>query len=63
VPWDFPELIAALAPRPLLTIAPKRDEIFVLSGVMKCLDAARPVYELFGKRACKLSRVSVGLRN
>jgi hypothetical protein len=30
VPCDFPELIAALAPRPFLTIAPKQDEIFVL---------------------------------
>jgi dienelactone hydrolase len=48
VPCDFPEMIAALAPRPLLTIAPKQDEIFVLPGVMKCLDAARPVYELLG---------------
>lgn len=42
IPCDFPELIAALAPPPLLTIAPKQDEIFVLPGVMKCLDAARP---------------------
>jgi dienelactone hydrolase len=50
VPSDFPELIAALAPRPLLTIASKQDEIFVLPGVMKCLQAARPVYELLGAR-------------
>ena len=48
VPCDFPELIAALAPRLLLTIAPRQDEIFVLPGVMKCLAAARPVYELLG---------------
>jgi dienelactone hydrolase len=50
VPCDFPDLIAALAPRPLLTIAPKQDDIFVLPGVKKCLDAARPVYELLGVR-------------
>ena len=50
VPCDFPEMIAALAPRPLLTIAPKGDEIFVLPGVTRCLDAARPVYELLGAR-------------
>jgi dienelactone hydrolase len=48
VPCDFAELIAALAPHPLLTIAPKQDEIFVLPGVIKCLDAARPAYELLG---------------
>lgn len=51
VPSDFPELVAALAPRPLLTIAPKNDHIFVLPGVTKCLDAARPVYELLGAGA------------
>lgn len=50
VPCDFPELIAGLAPRPFLTIAPKQDEIFVLPGVTKCLDAAGPVYELLGAR-------------
>ena len=48
VPFDFPELIGALAPRPLLTVAPTRDDIFVLPGVRKCLAAARPVYELLG---------------
>jgi dienelactone hydrolase len=48
VPCDFPELIAAIAPRPFLTIAPKQDDIFVLPGVNKCLEAARPVYELLG---------------
>jgi hypothetical protein len=50
LPCDFPEMIAALAPRPLLTIAPKQDEIFVLPGVTRCLDAARPVYHLLGAR-------------
>jgi dienelactone hydrolase len=50
IPCDFPELIASLAPRPLLTIAPKQDEIFVMPGVTKCLDAAHPVYELLGAR-------------
>jgi hypothetical protein len=48
LPCDFPELIATLAPRPLLTIAPKGDDIFVLPGVTKCLEVARPVYELLG---------------
>ncbi len=48
VPFDFPELIGTLAPRPLLTIAPKDDHIFVLPGVKKCINAARPVYELLG---------------
>jgi dienelactone hydrolase len=49
-PCDFSEMLAAIAPRPLLTIAPKQDEIFVLPGVTKCLDAARPIYELLDAR-------------
>jgi dienelactone hydrolase len=48
LPCDFPEMIATLAPRPFLTIAPLHDHIFVLPGVRKCLDAARPIYELLG---------------
>lgn len=48
VPFDFPELIAALAPRPLFTSAPLHDDYFDHPGVLKCLAAARPVYELFG---------------
>lgn len=48
VPFDFPELLAALAPRPVFTSAPLHDDYFDHPGVLKCLDAARPVYELFG---------------
>jgi dienelactone hydrolase len=46
VPFDFTELIGALAPRPFFVSAPKGDHIFVLPGVTKCIQAARPVYEL-----------------
>ncbi|MCC7339231.1 MAG: alpha/beta fold hydrolase [Pirellulaceae bacterium] len=48
VPFDFPELLAGLAPRPVFTNALAHDEYFSLPGVKKCLDAARPVYELVG---------------
>jgi len=48
VPVDFTELVGALAPRPFFTNAPTEDHIFVLPGVIKCIDAARPVYELLG---------------
>jgi dienelactone hydrolase len=60
VPCDFPEMIAAIAPRPLLIIGPKDDEIFVLPGVVKCLDAARPVYEMLGARTNLQSRFPDG---
>ena len=48
VPFDFPELIAALAPRPFFTNSPLHDANFEVEGVRVCLDAARPVYRLFG---------------
>ena len=45
VPFDFPDVIAALAPRPLFISAPLRDENFEVSGVRDCVDAAKPIYE------------------
>jgi hypothetical protein len=48
MPFDFPEVVAALAPRPFLAVAPTRDHNFDLQGVKDCLDAARPVYKLLG---------------
>ena len=37
MPWDFPEAIAALAPRPFLAVAPIKDHNFDLQGVKDCL--------------------------
>ena len=48
VPFDFPELIAALAPRAFFTSSPLRDANFEVEGVRVCIAAARPVYELLG---------------
>jgi dienelactone hydrolase len=48
VPFDFPELIAALAPRAFFTCSPLRDANFDVTGVRVCMTAARPVYELLG---------------
>jgi dienelactone hydrolase len=48
VPFDFPELIAALAPRPVFVSAPQGDENFAVEGVRVCIEAARPVYALLG---------------
>ena len=46
VPFDFPELIAALAPRAFFTSSPLRDANFEVEGVRACIAAAQPVYEL-----------------
>ncbi|HXX93677.1 MAG TPA: alpha/beta fold hydrolase, partial [Planctomycetota bacterium] len=48
MPFDFTELLAALAPRPVFVNAPLHDANFEVSGVRDCLEAARPVYRLFG---------------
>jgi dienelactone hydrolase len=46
VPFDFPELIAALAPRAFFTSSPLHDANFEVEGVRACITAARPVFEL-----------------
>ncbi len=48
MPFDFTELVAALAPRPFFTNSPLGDANFEKSGVDDCMKAAQPVYALFG---------------
>lgn len=48
VPFDFPEVLAAIAPRPVFVNAPLGDGNFDSSGVDDCAAAARPVYRLLG---------------
>jgi len=48
MPFDFPEVVAALAPRPFLASAPVKDHNFDVDGVKECMSAAKPVYELLG---------------
>lgn len=45
VPFDFSDVLIALAPRPLFINAPLRDGNFEVSGVRDCVAAARPIYE------------------
>jgi pimeloyl-ACP methyl ester carboxylesterase len=48
MPFDFTEILGALAPRALFINAPIHDSNFDISGVYDCVNAAIPVYELFG---------------
>lgn len=48
VPFDFPELLACLAPRAFLTVSPTRDDNFEVSGVKDCIASAQPIFELYG---------------
>jgi dienelactone hydrolase len=47
VPFDFTEVLGALAPRPVFVNAPVGDDNFEVSGVRDCVAAAKPVYNLF----------------
>lgn len=49
IPFDFHELIGALAPRHVLIIAPTRDSNFRADSVDRIAVAARPVFKLLGQ--------------
>lgn len=46
IPFDFHELLAALAPRPIFVNAPLHDSNFRWQSVDRCAASARPVYKL-----------------
>ena len=48
IPFDFHELIASLAPRPVFINAPLRDANFRWKSVDEVLNAASAVYRLYG---------------
>jgi dienelactone hydrolase len=50
VPFDFYELVAALAPRPFFINAPLRDDNFDVNGVKKNVSEAGKVYALLGAK-------------
>jgi dienelactone hydrolase len=51
MPFDFPDILAALAPRPVYINAPENDANFDVSGLRECVEAAKPVYALYGAAA------------
>lgn len=51
VPFDFPEVLGALAPRPLFVVAAKRDNDFDVRGVEETLSYVRPLYEMLGQES------------
>jgi putative membrane-bound dehydrogenase-like protein len=46
VPFDFYEVVAAIAPRAFLSISPVGDDNFDVAGVRKAIPAAEEVYQL-----------------
>ena len=53
IPFDFHEMVGALAPRHVLIIAPKKDSNFRADSVDRIAEAARPVFKLYGHE-CRL---------
>ncbi|MDB5351810.1 MAG: Alpha/beta hydrolase family protein [Planctomycetota bacterium] len=50
IPFDFHELIGALAPRQVLIVAPLKDSNFRAESVDRIVASARPVFTLYGHR-------------
>lgn len=48
VPYDFHEILASIAPRPLLVVAPTWDRDATFEDVKACVEEARQVYGLYG---------------
>ncbi len=47
--WDFPQVAALLAPRPLLIGNSDKDKLFPLAGVVRLYNQTRRIYQLYGK--------------
>lgn len=50
MPFDFHEVLAAMAPRPVFINAPLHDSNFAVEGVRKTVASATDVYQLLGKK-------------
>jgi cephalosporin-C deacetylase-like acetyl esterase len=48
IPCDFHEILACIAPRPILVIAPVMDKDAIIQDVTNCVEQVRKVYILFG---------------
>jgi dienelactone hydrolase len=49
MPFDFPDVLAAIAPRAVLASAPERDGNFEVGGVRDAIAAAAPLFRLLGR--------------
>jgi hypothetical protein len=48
--WDFPQVAALIAPRPLLLGNSDKDKIFPLDGVVRLHGEVRRIYDLYGAK-------------
>jgi dienelactone hydrolase len=47
--WDFPQVAALIAPRPLLIGNSDKDNLFPLDGVVRLYNQTRRIYQLYGQ--------------
>ena len=45
LPWDFDSVLALIAPRPLMIVAPQFDQDATLEDVKRCVEETRRIYE------------------
>jgi len=50
IPYDYHEVLALIAPRPVLVFAPRIDSQATLAEVKDCVNEAAKVYELLGAK-------------
>lgn len=48
VPYDYHEVLACIAPRPMLIVAPAMDKDAIAGDVRRCADEAQKIYRLYG---------------
>ncbi|MGI6241170.1 MAG: alpha/beta hydrolase family protein [Candidatus Omnitrophota bacterium] len=54
---DFPEILAMIAPRPLLILGGRKDPLFPPAGFREAFRRARRIYDLFSKSASFETRI------
>jgi len=47
IPFDFHEILASIAPRPLLIVAPTWDQYASFSDIQNCMNEVKKVYDLY----------------
>ncbi len=50
IPFDFHEILASIAPRPLLIVAPTWDQYASFSDIQNCMNEVRKVYDLYKQK-------------
>lgn len=50
IPYDFHEILAAIAPRPLLIVAPTWDQYASFTDIKQCMNEVQKVYDLYKEK-------------